>query len=89
MLFVMLFLIGTSGLYFSIFISTMAVKVFHADARGFGLLSSMMAIGMISGALLAVGRDKPSSLTLDCNCMIFTYSSSGLKLAILFNVPIG
>jgi MFS family permease len=37
----------------------MAVNVFHADARGFGLLSSIMAIGTMSGALLAAGRDKP------------------------------
>jgi MFS family permease len=57
---VMLFLIGTFGLNFPIFISTMAVSVFHADARGFGLLSSIMAIGTISGALLAAGRDKPN-----------------------------
>jgi MFS family permease len=42
---VMLFLIGTFGLNFPIFISTMAVNVFHSDARGFGLLSSIMAIG--------------------------------------------
>jgi MFS family permease len=56
---VMLFLIGTFGLNFPIFISTMAVNVFHADARGFGLLSSIMAIGTMSGALLSAGRDKP------------------------------
>ncbi|MDR3466010.1 MAG: MFS transporter [Xanthobacteraceae bacterium] len=55
---VMLFLIGTFGLNFPIFTSTMAVGVFHADARGFGLLSSMMAIGTVSGALIAAGRDK-------------------------------
>jgi MFS family permease len=56
---VMLFLIGTFGLNFPIFISTMAVSVFHADARGFGLLSSIMAIGTVAGALLGAGRDKP------------------------------
>jgi MFS family permease len=61
---VMLFLIGTFGLNFPIFISTMAVNVFHADARGFGLLSSMMATGTMSGALLAAGRDKPKFGTL-------------------------
>jgi MFS family permease len=38
----------------------MAVNVFHADARGFGLLSSIMTIGTISGALLAAGGDKPN-----------------------------
>jgi len=61
---VMLFLIGTFGLNFPIFISTMAVNVFHTDARSFGLLSSIMAIGTMSGALLAAGRDKPSFGTL-------------------------
>ena len=56
----MLFLIGTFGLNFPIFISTMAVNVFHSDARGFGLLSSIMAVGTLSGALFAAGRQKPS-----------------------------
>jgi MFS family permease len=55
---IMLFLIGTFGLNFPIFTSTMAVKVFHSDAKGFGLLSSIMAVGTISGALLAARRDK-------------------------------
>ena len=56
---VMLFLVGTFGLNFPIFISTMAIGVFHADARGFGLLSSFMAIGTVAGALWAAGRDQP------------------------------
>jgi MFS family permease len=59
---IMLFLIGTFGLNFPIFISTMAVKVFHSDAKGFGLLSSIMAVGTISGALLAAGRANPNSV---------------------------
>lgn len=61
---ILLFLVGTFGLNFPIFISTMAVKVFHSDARGFGLLSSIMAVGTISGALLAAGRAKPPFATL-------------------------
>lgn len=56
---VMLFLLGTFGLNFPIFISTMAVGVFHADARGFGLLSSIMAIGTVAGALLNASRERP------------------------------
>jgi MFS family permease len=55
---IMLFLIGTFGLNFPIFISTMADNVLHADARGYGLLSSIMAIGTIAGALLA-GATRP------------------------------
>jgi MFS family permease len=61
---VMLFLIGTFGFNFPVFISAMAVNVFHTDARGFGLLSSIMAIGTMSAALLAAGRDKPDFGTL-------------------------
>jgi hypothetical protein len=56
---VMLFLIGKFGLNFPIFISTMAVGVFHADARGYGLLSTIMAIGTVAGALLGTRREKP------------------------------
>ena len=52
----MLFLIGTFGLNFPIFISTMAVRAFHTGARGYGLLSSAMAIGTVAGALLGAGR---------------------------------
>jgi MFS family permease len=61
---VMLFLIGTFGLNFPIFISAMAVSVFHTDARGFGLLSSIMSIGTMSGAFLSAGRDKPTFTSL-------------------------
>ncbi len=68
---VILFLIGTFGLNFPIFISTMAVNVFHTDAGGFGLLSSIMAIGTMSGALLAAGRDKPTFGTLFLGAGIF------------------
>jgi MFS family permease len=61
---IMLFLIGTFGLNFPIFISTMAVNVFHTDARSFGLLSSIMAVGTLSGALFAAGREKPGTASL-------------------------
>jgi MFS family permease len=56
---IMLFVVGTFGLNFPIFISTMALGVFHADARGYGLLSSAMAVGTLSGALFNAKRDKP------------------------------
>ena len=56
---VMLFLIGTFGLNFPIFISTMSATVFHAGAGQYGLLTSMMAVGSIAGALVAAGRAKP------------------------------
>ncbi len=55
----MLFLVGTFGLNFPIFISTMSVSVFHAGARQYGLLTSTLAIGSVTGALLAARRAKP------------------------------
>ncbi|GAN67367.1 MFS transporter [Acetobacter orleanensis] len=56
---IMLFLIGTFGLNFPIFISTMAVSVFHTTAQGYGLLSSIMAIGTMAGAFLNASRKTP------------------------------
>jgi MFS family permease len=67
----MLFLIGTFGLNFPIFISTMAVSVFHTDARGYGTLSSIMAIGTVGGALLAAGQNKPRFRSLLAGAAIF------------------
>ena len=55
----MLFLIGTFGLNFPIFISTMSVTVFHAGSGQYGLLTSTMAIGSVAGALLAARRAQP------------------------------
>ena len=68
---IMLVLVGIFGMNFPIFISTMAVNVFHTDARGFGLLSSMMAIGTVSGALMAARRDKPKFGTLCLGTVVF------------------
>jgi MFS family permease len=55
----MLFLICTFGLNFPIFISTMAVRVFHAGPGTYGLLTSTMAIGSVTGALLSARRAEP------------------------------
>lgn len=68
---VMLFLIGTFGMNFPIFISTMAVSVLHTDARGYGLLTSIMAIGTIVGALLAAGRERPHFKSLLVGAAVF------------------
>ena len=63
--FAMLGLIGTFGLNFTIFISTVAVRVFGAGAGQYGLLFSAMAVGTVTGSLLAAGRDVPR-FTLAC-----------------------
>jgi MFS family permease len=55
----MLVLIGTFGLNFPIFISTMSVTVFHIGAGHFGVLSSTMAVGSVTGALMSARRQRP------------------------------
>jgi MFS family permease len=69
----MLFLIGTFGLNFPIFISTMSVTVFHAGASQYGLLSSVMAIGSVAGALLAARREKPHIAILLAGAAVFGF----------------
>jgi MFS family permease len=67
----MLFLIATFGLNFQIFISTMSVRVFHGGASQYGLLTSVMAVGTVVGALLAAGREKPHFTLLFVGAAIF------------------
>jgi MFS family permease len=55
--FVMVLLVGAFGMNFPIFASTMALE-FGQGADGFGLLSSILAIGSVVGALLAARRDR-------------------------------
>ncbi|WP_413735680.1 MFS transporter [Sodalis sp. RH21] len=74
----MIFLVGTFGLNFPIFISAMAVKVFHAGAGQYGLLTSIMACGSVVGALLAARRTATGVPLLFTNTLLF---SLGLALA--------
>jgi MFS family permease len=67
----MLFLLCTFGLNFPIFISTMSVSVFHVGAGRYGLLTSMLALGSVSGALLAARRAQPSRDILVVSVMAF------------------
>lgn len=54
----MVFLVGTFGFNFPIFVSTMATIEFGKGATEFGLLSSIMAVGAVVGSLLAARREK-------------------------------
>ncbi|CAN5390183.1 MFS transporter [soil metagenome] len=58
MVLVMVSIVGTFGFNFPIFISTMSTVEFGGGSREFGLLSSVMAVGAVTGALLAARRDR-------------------------------
>jgi MFS family permease len=78
----MLFLFGTFGLNFPIFISTMSVTVFHEGAGQYGLASAVMAIGSVTGALLSARRAKPHI------ALLFSVSAAfGLGLALAALMP--
>ncbi len=78
----MLFLIGTFGINYPIFISTMSVTVFHAGASQYGLLTSIMAVGSVAGALLSARREKPRLAFLLAGAGVF-----GLGFAVAAFMP--
>ncbi len=67
----MMLLVGTFGLNFPIFISTMSLGAFHGGAGQYGWLSSTMAIGSVAGALLAARRARPTLGLLAGACALF------------------
>jgi MFS family permease len=90
----MLFMLTTFAMNFSVFVSSMAVTVFGASAGGFGLLSSMLAVGAVLGALGSARRERPRSMLLLASAMLLailfvaaamapTYLTFGLALMAL------
>ena len=57
--FTMVFLVGTFGFNFAIFTATMVRIEFDRGAADFGLLSSIIAIGSVAGALVSARRERP------------------------------
>jgi len=76
------FLIGTFGLNFAIFTSTMATIEFGKGATEFGLLSSIMAIGAVIGALLAARRSRARLRLIVSGAALF-----GLSCAVAAVMP--
>ncbi|GHA72225.1 MFS transporter [Cognatilysobacter bugurensis] len=68
---VMLALISTFGFNFAIFVSTMSVTVFDGDASQYGLLTSAMALGTMSGALLSARRPMPGMVLMGVSAAAF------------------
>lgn len=60
----MVAIMGTLGFNFPIFVSAMARIQFHQGAGEYGLLSSVLAIGSLAGALLAARREHPRLRTI-------------------------
>ncbi|MFP7834307.1 MFS transporter [Marisediminicola sp. LYQ134] len=69
---VMIFIVGTFGLNFGIYIATMARIEFGAGAATFGVLSSVLAIGSVTGALLSAKREKPRLRFVLASAVLFS-----------------
>ncbi|MBN9605113.1 MAG: MFS transporter [Actinomycetales bacterium] len=70
LVFGMVALLGTLGMNFPIFVSTMAVQ-FGTGAGGFGLLTSVMAVGSLVGALLSARRERPRLTVIAIAAAVF------------------
>ncbi len=67
----MLFIMGTFGMNFPIYIATMCIRIFHDGPRGFGLLTSTMALGSVAGSLLAARRNASNLRQLTIGSLVF------------------
>jgi MFS family permease len=83
---VMVFVVGTFGLNFPIYIATMARTEFGEDATGFGVLSSVLALGSVSGALLSARRAEPRLRFLLASALVF---AGGCLLAAVLPTILG
>ncbi len=81
MIFLMVFMLGTFGLNFQVANALMATAVFGLGADSYGLLGSMMALGTLSGAILAARRGYPRIGTLVAALMGFAVLESLLTVA--------
>ncbi|WP_367921580.1 MFS transporter [Nocardioides ginsengisoli] len=60
MVLVLVFFVGTFGMNFQITSALMATEVYGRGAEEYGVLGSVLAIGSLSGALVAAGRSRVS-----------------------------
>lgn len=59
LLLIVLFFVAAFGMNFSMTTALMSRQVFHSGAANFGLASTMLAFGAVSGALLSARRKSP------------------------------
>lgn len=77
----MAFMLGTFGMNFQITNALMATQVFGVGPEGYGLLGSVMAIGSLSGALLAARRGRPTLTALIQALAAFAVFATAAALA--------
>jgi MFS family permease len=71
LIFVVVFFAGTFGLNFQLTSALMATHVFHKGAGEYGILGSTMAIGSLTGALLAARRGTATVKLVVVSALVF------------------
>lgn len=74
------FFVGTFGMNFQLTSALMATEVFDKGAGEFGILGSFMAVGALTGALLAARRARPRLRIVVGGAVIFGIVEIGLGL---------
>jgi MFS family permease len=93
---ILIFVFGTFGLNFAITCALLAKQVFHRGASGYGLLSTALAVGAFTGAVLATRRTKrPTAFFLLGMAAVFSVAEvatgimPGFWLTAVLLVPTG
>jgi MFS family permease len=87
--------VGTLALNFSVILPLMASQTFHGDAGTYGLLFSTLGVGSLFGALITAGRREPSRRLLLLSLLAFgllmlaAALAPSLWLELLTLVPLG
>ncbi len=74
MILIMVFCAGTFGVNFQITSALMATEVFDKGATEYGVLGSVMAVGSLTGALMAARRVRRSG----CGSLVIAAVAFGL-----------
>lgn len=72
-----IFVIGTFGMNFAVYLAAMAGAVFGQGSQEFGVLNSMLAVGTVTGALLSARRASARLRYIFIGCAAFTVSCLG------------
>ncbi|MCG7424571.1 MFS transporter [Kocuria rhizophila] len=76
-----IFMIGTFGMNFAVYLAAMAGSEFGRGSEEFGLLNSMLALGTVTGALLSARRERARLRYIFIGCAAFAVSCLGAATA--------
>ncbi|MCT2021366.1 MFS transporter [Kocuria marina] len=76
-----IFMIGTFGMNFAVFLAAMGGSVFGRGSEEFGVLNSILAVGTLTGALLSARRARARLRYIFLGCVAFAITCLGAATA--------